>query len=169
MRAVDRAFSVRSQEIIAGDIEKPSDTGSLEFLKAFAKGRVVVVMKLIFVGLNPRVGEASIFYEHNGGRGVGGAKLVDKGNAFFANGTGIHVRKAIDDINRRINFVEQVAHRGIHASVARETKVDNRAIKPSTQNGRVHHPRTRSTGSVSDGGAVENNGLIRARSQRCKL
>ena len=83
MRAVDRAFSVRSQEIIAGDIEKPSDTRSIEFLKAFAKGGMVVVMKLIFVGLNPRVGEASIFYEHNGGRGVGGTKLVDKGECIF--------------------------------------------------------------------------------------
>ena len=79
---------------------------------------------------------------------------------------GDHVGQAVDDVNRRIEFREQVGHFGFHFSIAGKTEVDGRIIEFPAKNRTVHHAGARRGKSLQNGSAVKDDRLALTRAPR---
>src|SRR5437016_1925132 len=81
MRTVGRAFAVIAQQIVSTNIIQSGHALLLEFFETLTQGGVIVRVKLMKRGENPRVGVTSIFDEHDGGGRMGRAQLSDQRRA----------------------------------------------------------------------------------------
>ena len=169
MGGVVRAFGVGAVECVTADVVQMGHFFGLEQpVGGFERG-VVVVVELGLGGGDPRVREATVFDEDDGCRGVLGAQLLHQRHAFGRHIGRLHVRGAVDDNGRGIELVDQVADGGVHATVAGEAEVDDRAIKSAAQDGRVHHAGAGGVRAVRDRGAVEDDRLVFSRSEALEL
>ena len=94
---------------------------------------------------------------------VGGTQLLHQRFCSGGHLRGIHIGQAVDHINRGINLSHEPAYLGFHASVAGKAQIHNGNFQPSTQNGRVHHPWSRGTSTLGDGGSIKHHRLFPPR------
>ena len=71
------------------------------------------------------------------------AEFVDARFDAFLDFVGHHVGQAIEDIDGRIQFGEQVGHFRFHFSVAGKTEIDGRPVESPSQNRAMHHAGAR--------------------------
>src|ERR1035437_7155303 len=131
-------------------------------VSGFQRGAVFEVIIFHASGNQERILHGAVFHEHDGRVRMRRAEFADKRFDLFLDFTGDQVGQAIEDINGRIEFGEQVGHLGFHFSVAGKTEVDGRPVETATENRAVHHAGARGGKSLQDGSAIKNNWLAGA-------
>ena len=72
---------------------------------------------------------------------------------------GRHVGQAVEEVDGRVEFGQEVGEFGLHSAVAGKAQVDGGPVQPAAEDGGIGHAGTRGATALGDGGAVEDDGF----------
>ena len=168
MRPVGGTLGVVAEQRISGNVVELREPFLFQRLEALPQRGVIFRVELLLLGPDPRVGEAAIFHQYDRRIGPCLAQQRDQGGTLTADVRRAHIRRAVNYVGRGVNLAKQLAHGGVHPPIAGKAQVDHRTVKTASQDGRMHHARSRGAGTVRNRSPVEHDRFGLARRQSCE-
>ena len=141
------------------DVKELLDALSNKRIVRFAKGGVVVGMKLTLLRCDPIVGKSSIFHQHDRRVRLRSSQLLYKRFALGSHIGWLHVWQTIDYKHSSIQLYQKLTDRLIHPPVSGKPKIDDRHVEFSSQDVGMNHARSTSTCAVCDARPIEYDRL----------
>ena len=118
VRAVDGGFAVGIEQRFAAEDMQAGDALSFELRDALTQGLTVALVALGVVRSQEGVGEGAVFDQEDGGVGPLGAESLDERAEPFSGLLAVEIGLAVDDVDRSVDFSEQVREREVEPALA---------------------------------------------------
>src|ERR1044071_2555785 len=163
MRAVGSVISIFSKKLIALEVMQIFDALGQEFVVGLLERSSTGLVALVLRCNEERIGVGSIFDEHDGRRRVRLAQRANQRRSPLADQLGLHVGKAVDDVDGRVQLSQKIGDLGLHHPIAGKSEIKHRSVKPSADHGWMTGARPRSRGAVCNRSSIKNNRLVFSR------